>query len=266
LSAGLSWWARQTPAPAGNGPHAENGDTARKRDEVKPKEPWQRRPPEELARLPSPLDGRKRGEISPYLLALAGGGDPAQAPAELVAVLAPHRFTLPGEALPSWPAISPDGKLLAVPCGHTVVLFDAATGKELRHLTGPEARVFTVAFSPDGKRLAGGDWAPEGKLTVWDVQTGESVTRGGHTEILNKVAFSPDGKYLATASGDGAVRVWDAGKYEEVATFKGHIGPVYTVAFHPDGKHLVSAGEDRKVRVWDAGTGKETQTLDGHTQ
>src|SRR5262249_43076512 len=79
------------------------------------------RPPtaEELAALSNPLDGRKREQIPAALLAHAGGGKPAGAPAELVAILgspasAPAPFHLPdnatGGCIPR--AYSPDGKLL----------------------------------------------------------------------------------------------------------------------------------------------------------
>jgi hypothetical protein len=60
-------------------PDNDNGHT--------PEQPkaWKPRTPEELAALPSPLDGRKRVQIPTTLLAFAGGGNPAAAPAELVA-------------------------------------------------------------------------------------------------------------------------------------------------------------------------------------
>jgi serine/threonine protein kinase len=62
----------------------------------------------------------KREDIPPGLLALACGGDPEQAPPELVAVLGDDRFRLPHDGLRYWMTHSPDGKLLAVPCGNDV--------------------------------------------------------------------------------------------------------------------------------------------------
>jgi WD40 repeat protein/tetratricopeptide (TPR) repeat protein len=221
---------------------------------------------DELARMPSFLDARKRDDISPAFLALAGGGDPRQAPPELVAVLGDDRFVLPQAGLSSWMAQTSDGKLLAVPRGNSMVLFDAVTGKLLRTLTGHAGRVYTVAFSPDGKRLASGSWEPDPAVKLWDPETGRELgTLRGHTNRVIRVAFSPDGKSLASASDDGTVRVWDTNQGREDLQLKGHAGHVWSVAFSPDGKHIVSGGEDKTVRVWDAATGKDIRTVNTHT-
>jgi WD40 repeat protein len=214
--------------------------------------------PEELARRPSPADALK-GEDVPANLR-------EKLPPEVVAVLGAPAFVLP-EGDPSWMAVSADGKVLAVPCGDTVVLFDALSGKRLRTLTGHTGRVFCVAFSPDGKRLATGAWGEPATVKLWDAHTGEEKrTLEGHAGNVHCVAFSPDGKRLASSGADGKTLVWDSEKAEVVHTLKGHTGAVYFVAFAPDGKHVATAGEDRTVRTWDAGSGKEVKALGGHGQ
>jgi WD40 repeat protein/serine/threonine protein kinase len=77
------------------------------------------------------------------------------------------------------------------------------------------------------------------------------------TEV-NCVAFSPDGERLASAGGDGAVKIWNSRMGKVVQTIKqAHTDSVVGVAFHPEGKHLASVGADLRVKVWDLTTGQE---------
>jgi eukaryotic-like serine/threonine-protein kinase len=78
---------------------------------------------------------------------------------------------------------------------------------------------------------------------------------------LNSVAFSADGERLASAGGDGAVKVWNSRTGAVIRILeKAHSDAVVSVAFHPDGKHLASRGADQQVKVWDWPTGREVFT------
>src|SRR5205807_2415843 len=93
---------------------------------------------------------------------------------------------------------------------------------ELLTLKGHAGQVHSMAYSPDGKRLASG--SQDSTVKVWDGQTGqELVTFKGHAGAgdeywpgVNSVAFSPDGKRLASATIGGSMKVWDAQSGQEV--------------------------------------------------
>ncbi len=133
---------------------------------------------------------------------------------------------------------------------------------------GHSEAVLSVAYSPDGSRLASGSGDKTVKL--WDTAKGkELATLAGHSGDVRSVSFSPDGRRLASGAEDKTVKLWDTTKGKELATLAGHSDSVLSVAFSPDGSRLASGSGPfigaGTVKLWDTATGKELATLAGHS-
>ena len=138
------------------------------------------------------------------------------------------------------------------------------THLDLKTLRGHTGVIWSVAFSPDGRRIVTG--ADDRMVKVWNAVTGkELLTLRGRGGAFAPVAFSPDGRRLATGGGNNTLKVWEADTGRELLTLKGRNGPITAVAFSPDGQRLVTGSKDAMVVLWDAANGNQLLTFDGHS-
>ena len=178
-------------------------------------------------------------------------------------------------------AYSRDGKMLA--SAHNVhgyiknrefyvALWDATTGTLIKTLSHKSDRnispINSVAFSPDGTRIAMGD--NQGGL-LWNVVTGTLIgTLAG--KRVESVTFSPDGRTIAGGHNlvhDSApLTLWDGA----TGAFKEALHPterlIMDVAYSPDGTILACATTDGRVILWDVAAGLPIDTFvvfDGNT-
>jgi len=156
------------------------------------------------------------------------------------------------------------GKQLAMVEGLEQFLHDAVLRSAARlTLRGHLDCVWSIAWSPDGSKMATASWDKTAK--VWEAGTGgELLTLRGHQGKVWSIAWSPDGSRLATASGDQTVKVWEADTGRELLTLRGHQDTVQNIAWSPDGSKLATASDDRTAKVWEVGAGGELLTLRGH--
>jgi WD40 repeat protein len=130
--------------------------------------------------------------------------------------------------------------------------------------TGHTWTVYTLAWSPNGKRIASG--ASDNTVQVWNPANGGNVYRyHGHSDTVYAVAWSPDGKRIASGSNDKTVQIWDAANGGNAYSYQGHSGTIYAVAWSPDGTHIASASADNTVQVWNPADRSLVYIYRGHT-
>jgi WD40 repeat protein len=102
---------------------------------------------------------------------------------------------------------------------------------------------------------------------VKEKESGSILHKGiGHKDDVCDICFSPDDKYIASASYDKTIRIWEASTLECKHVLKGHSNVVMSVSFSPDGKCIVSTSLDDTIRVWDVLTGLCVFVIDNKFQ
>jgi WD40 repeat protein len=148
-------------------------------------------------------------------------------------------------------AASDDGSVVAT-CGEDtrVLLWDGATGKLRRVLSGHSDFVNAASVTADGRLLATG--GADARVLLWDAAAGQlRRTLLGHADELAALAFSGDGRILASAGLDGKVLLWDvaSGRQLQALAAQG-TPPVRSLAFNRSGLLLAGGAVDGKVWVW----------------
>lgn len=128
------------------------------------------------------------------------------------------------------------------------ILWDMATGKEIRRFSFPHCDTIMVAvFGPGESTVLG---SGIGELYLWDVETGILLRRFISNQTVPwSIAISPDGKYVLSGDMNGDVILWDfvTGKRLNQKSIN---TSVFSVAFNPDGQTAYAVSKDGRLLLW----------------
>ena len=143
-----------------------------------------------------------------------------------------------------------------------------------------------LALTPDGEVLASGH--DDGGIRLWGLKMESTAelpspsgrgaggegegrqplkTLTGHQSIIANgwgLTFDPQGRWLASASYDDTVRLWDWQNGEAKHVLRGHNGYAQGVAFSPNGQWLASSSVDQSIILWDVESGRGIRRFKGH--
>lgn len=170
-------------------------------------------------------------------------------------------------------AFDPGGDILASSGDGTVRLWNVHTGTCLASLREDVRVVESVAFSPDGKMVAAGNW--DNKVSLWDVGAERMFGAAVESTCVHSVSFSPIFRHindrlreyhLCSATDHRNLKLWKifdhvttTARYRRDTNYTslvGHSDAVWSVVFSPNGQWIASGSEDGTCRIWSAASGR----------
>ncbi|KAG2124485.1 WD40-repeat-containing domain protein [Suillus cothurnatus] len=162
----------------------------------------------------------------------------------VLATLHGHRHTVHSVTF------SPDGlELASASSDHTIRVWRTSNAT-IRLAIDTSDSVRSVVWSPDSQQLISASVYDE-RIKFWNSSNGVPIGRPstGHTDYINSLAISFHDSFIATASDDTTVRLWDIKAHQQIGQALQHTTRVRCVVISPNGELLVS-GDGKRVLLW----------------
>jgi len=148
--------------------------------------------------------------------------------------------------------LSPDGLRLAgagdAGNSGTLFLWETKTYSIQTTYQNLRAGLYAVAFDPDGRRIVIGDANGLVKILLEGMVIREL---SGHESSIQDIKFNHAGKFMATASKDKTVRLWNLENLkEQPIKLYDHPNWVWSIAFSPNDEQLLAGTQEQIIKSW----------------
>ena len=148
---------------------------------------------------------------------------------------------------------SPFRNYFALTIGNnTLEIYDKNWKKVFDHQGNPRSVGGYLAFSPDEKYLAYAKYKSNNDIAIINLEEKKVIQiLTGHAENINKLEFSHNGKYLASASHDNSVCIWEWKNDQMVILQKFEFSnSILGVSFSYDDQYFAAAGHNKKIFIY----------------
>jgi WD40 repeat protein len=146
--------------------------------------------------------------------------------------------------------------------GAYIHIWDIRAKREVRRIRTGKAWIDRVAFSPDGKLVAG---AFRAEVSLWHRGSGTlNLTLSKHEAEISALAFAFDGKAIVTGDSDGNVCLWDTGAGQLLLTFRVAGGAICSLAASRDEKWIAAGNTRGAISLLESETGDQRARFTGH--
>lgn len=160
-----------------------------------------------------------------------------------------------------------EGQFLTVSSNGDIKICDWAAGEKVSSITTFKENITSSTLHPNGRWSAVG--TSEGKIHIYDIVTEKEIKLVDNfmTGQVTALVFSPDSRFLISGGSDGAVRVWDVGRWTPRSSFTGQRGDITSLVMDTKNRWLVSAAKDSTLKFYNVFTGdvlKSTSASNGY--
>jgi WD40 repeat protein len=144
-------------------------------------------------------------------------------------------------------AFSPDGERIVLDSQNSLLIYDVATGRQLRSLEGHSSTIGCVVFNAAGTLFATA--SNDRTIRLWNSEGDEVAVLYGHRGAVSALAFTADDRSLLSGGEDGVILIHHIATQRELLQIPLGRGAITSIAVSPDGERVAVSTSDGELAL-----------------